>query len=292
MTVDGMMTQAGWLLAVVDPMDHVVPHPVVEFGPLVITNHLIMLLISAAIMLIMFPVVAYRYPLVPTGFRNFVETILEFIRTAVARPVLHEHTDRFMPFLWTLFFFILINNLLGMVPLDAFSELFFGRGHLFGAATAGLSVTAGLAVVSFFVIHISGMVQQFIKKREQGHALPVAAVLGFFAYWYNLVPHVPGVVGVILFPFLFVLECIGALVKPFALAIRLFANIMAGHVVVSSLVVMIPAIHSWVSLGSAIPALLGCVALSMLDVFVAFLQAYIFTFLTCMFIGAAVSPEH
>jgi F-type H+-transporting ATPase subunit a len=119
-----------------------------------------------------------------------------------------------------------------------------------------------------------------------------AAIAGFLKYWYNFVPHVPGVIGVVLFPLLFALEIIAAIIKPFALAIRLFANMMAGHVVLGSLLVMIPVIRGLADSGIAVAAVLGCAALSCLELLVAFLQAYIFTFLTCIFIGAAVSPEH
>jgi F-type H+-transporting ATPase subunit a len=197
-----------------------------------------------------------------------------------------------MPFLWCLFFFILFNNLLGMVPLDPLAVVFLGRGHIMGTATAGLSVTAGLALVAFVMIHVSGILEQVSVQRQHGRGLGGAAVLGFLKYWYNFVPHIPGAVGVVLFVPLLILELIGALVKPFALAIRLFANMMAGHVVLASLLVLAPAIRSAGDLGIAIPTVLGCAALGCLELFVAFLQAYIFVFLTSMFIGAAVSPDH
>jgi F-type H+-transporting ATPase subunit a len=108
----------------------------------------------------------------------------------------------------------------------------------------------------------------------------------------SFVPQIPGVTGIVLFPFLFLLEMIGVAVKPFALAIRLFANMMAGHIVLASLLLLIPVIKGLSEVGIAAPTIVGCAALNCLELFVAFLQAYIFTFLTCMFIGAAVSPEH
>jgi len=302
------MMPAWPLLAVADPMEHILPHAIcklVQFdfaektlGPIVITNyipltnHMLMLLISGGIMLVMFPLLARNYPLVPTGIRSAAEAGLELVRSSIARPVLHEHTDRFMPFLWSLFFFILINNLLGMVPLDALCLIILGRGHMFGTATAGLSVTAGLAICAFLVIHVSGVMQQVREQRWRGLGPGRAAIAGFLKYWYNFVPHVPGVMGLLLFPLLFTLEIIGAVIKPFALAIRLFANMMAGHVVLASLLVMIPVIHGLANSGIAVVAILGCAALSCLELLVAFIQAYIFTFLTCMFIGSAVSFEH
>ena len=286
------MTGSALLLAAGDPMEHVIPHKLFDLGPLHFTNHMLMLLVAAAIMLIVFPRLARNYPLVPSGFRNMIEAVMVFLRKEVAKPALHAHTGRFLPFIWTLFFFILINNLLGMVPLDPLAVLILGRGHLAGTATAGLSVTAGLAAVAFIMIHVSGIMEQYHVALRQGKSVGGAAFRGFFMYWYNFVPHIPGVLGAILWLPLFVLEMIGAAVKPFALAVRLFANMMAGHTVLASLLMMIPAIRHASDVGIAIPTLLGCAALGCLELFVAFLQAYIFVFLTCMFIGAAVSPEH
>ncbi len=302
------MTGVPTFLAAGDAMQHILPHEIFrvrpfEFGtwsrgPFVLTDHvpftshMLMLTIAAGVMLVFFPLIGRRYPMVPTGVYAFVDTALEFVREGVARPVLHERTDRFMPFIWTLFFFILINNLLGLVPLDAVSTLFWGRGHLFGTATAGISVTAGLALVSFIAIHVAGIVQQARHQREHGRSAPGAVLWGFLMYWYHLVPHVPGVLGVLLFPGLLLLELIGILVKPFSLAIRLFANMVAGHVVLASLLLMIPILRSIFDWELATVTILGCATFSCLEVLVALIQAYIFTFLTCLFIGAAVSPEH
>jgi F-type H+-transporting ATPase subunit a len=280
------------ILASGDPMQHVIPHTLFHIGPFAFTNQSMMLLIAAALMLIAFPLVARDYPMVPKGMRNLLETLMVFIRDQVARPSLHDHTDRFVPYLWALFFFILINNLLGLVPLDPLSIIVFDRGHMFGTATAGLSVTAGLAITSLVMVHASGMAEQYRHQRKAGRLPVAAALMGFVMYWYNFVPHLPGAIGIIMFPMLLVLELIGAAVKPFALCIRLFANMMAGHVVLASLLALAPALHTLKDVGIATPAVLGCVALSFLELFVAFLQAYIFVFLTSMFIGAAVSPEH
>jgi len=286
------MTSGHTLLVLGDAMEHVLPKRLFLIGPLPFTDQMLVMLVVGGILLVVFALDARRYPMVPTGFRMFLETGLHFVREGVARPVLKEHTDRFIPFIWTLFFFILVNNLLGLVPLNAIAGLLFGQWHLFGTATANLSVTAALAGLVFVTIHISGMTEECRHQRKYGRSWPVAVVMGFLMYWYHFVPHIPGVLGVVLFPFFLVLEIIGALIKPFALAIRLFANIMAGHILLGSLLLMLPAIRNLASGGVVVPGLLGCTALSFLELFVAFLQAYIFTFLTCLFIGAAVSPEH
>ena len=279
-------------LAAADPMQHVLPHSLFHLGPFNFTNHMLMLLIASAVMLLVFPRLARNYPLVPTGVRNLFEALMQFIRKEVAYPSLHEHTDRFMPFLWTLFFFILINNLLGMMPLDSLSVLILGKSHLFGTATAGLSVTAGLASFSFALWNIMGYLEHYQRHLRAGMSFGGAATKGLWTYLASFVPHIPGPIGVVLFVPLLGLELALSFVKPFALAIRLFANMMAGHVVLASLLILIPALRNLPDLGIAVPTIVGCAALGCLELFVAFLQAYIFTFLTCMFIGAALNPEH
>jgi F-type H+-transporting ATPase subunit a len=234
-----------------------------------------MLLVAALVMLVIFPLAARGGPLVPKGFRNFVESILVYLREQVARPSLRESTDRFMPFLWTMFFLILLSNLLGMLPIDPLVTAITGHpSHLGGTPTGSISVTAGLAVCAFFAIHVGGM-------REQG--------VGH--YWKNFVPHVP----LLLWPLMFLLELIGALVKPFALAIRLFANMIAGHIVLAVLIGFSSMLAKGVSPGgvmATLAAIAGATFISLLELFVAFLQAYIFTFLTTLFLGMAVHPEH
>src|SRR4051812_16431775 len=104
-------------LAAADPLDHVLPHRLFDVGPLHVTNQMFMALVAAGLMLLIFPPL-FRKPVsdAPRGTRNFFESILEFLRVEVFRPALKEHTDRFVPFLWTVFFFILFCNLLGQLP--------------------------------------------------------------------------------------------------------------------------------------------------------------------------------
>jgi len=281
-------------------MQHVLPHEIFRVGPFSFTNHMLMLLISSGLMLLIFPALARRSaalstgqrPTAPSGFLNFFETIMDFLRKEVVRPSLHEHTDRFLPYLWTLFFFILFNNLLGMIPLEAISSAVFGKQHLFGTATAGLSVTAGLAVISFIVFHGAGVLEQYRHAIAHDKSSGTAIATCVPAYLATMVPAIPGIIGKVLFFPMLALEFVLSFVKPFALAIRLFANMLAGHVVLASLLALAPAIRHLSDAGVALPAVLGCAALSCLELFVAFLQAYIFVFLTSMFIGAAVSPDH
>lgn len=321
-------------------LDHVKSHGlhITLFG-VELTNHMLMLLLAAVLMLITFSAMgaAAKNP-VPRGLRNFFEAILSFLRTEVFQPALGPHTDRFVPFLWTTFFFILFANVLGLVPFSAALGLVHpSLAHVGGTATGNLAVTAALALTAFLLIHLSGIWQQIriqmdpsLDPHHHGHdhmpaelhghggthgavgpeslehshlhqhpghthpekhgkAFPVAVVVGFFMYWKNFVPAVP----LFLWPLMFFLELIGALVKPFSLAVRLFANMLAGHLILGALVALVPVGAAWWLVGGiGIPVVLGSAAINLLEIFVAFLQAYIFTFLTTLFIAAAVAPEH
>ncbi|MCK4629150.1 MAG: F0F1 ATP synthase subunit A [Sedimentisphaerales bacterium] len=261
-----------YILASESPLDHVVQHSlfIIPGTEIEFSNHMLMVLVAAILMLVILPLAARRWSMVPCGLSNFFEAICVFIREEVARPVLGDNTDRFIKFLWTTFFFILFCNLLGMIPTDGIFYLISGYRleHLGGAATANIWVTGALAVIAFIMIHISGIRQQ-----------------GVWGYIRNFIPHVPWP----LMPVMYVLEIIGSLVKPFALAIRLFANMLAGHTVLGAMLGLAFMARSYTIGGVTI---LGCAAISLLELFVAFLQAYIFTYLTTMFIGAAVHPEH
>src|SRR3954468_6680257 len=149
------------LLAAADPLEHVLPHDLIRFGSLSITNQMLMAVVAAVLMLLIFPRLFRRVDTEPpTGAKNFFESILEFLRVEVIRPALKEHTDRFLPFLWTLFFFILFCNLLGQIPFGELITLFTGKeSHFGGTATGTLTTTGTLAICAFFCIHISGIMQ-------------------------------------------------------------------------------------------------------------------------------------
>jgi F-type H+-transporting ATPase subunit a len=259
-----------------DPLSHVLPHEVLRVGGYSVPNTLLMLLLAAVVMLLAFPIVARTKDRVPRGARNLFESVLQFLREQVARPALHEATDRFMPFLWTTFFLILIANLIGALPLNPLISLLTGKeAHLGGTATGDFSITIGLAVCAFVAIHVGGI-------REQG----------FVHYAKNFAPHVPWPMLLLLVP----LEIVAAFVKPFALCIRLFANMIAGHILLAVLVgfILSAGASSWLAgLGLAALAVIpGSIFVTLLEVFVAMLQAFIFTFLTALFIGQAVVFHH
>lgn len=269
------------ILAQVNPLEHVLDKAQFQHNGLwLISNNIIGLVISAVAMLLIFPAISKPYregKHVPTGTRNFFEAMLIYIREEMARPVLGDDTDRFLPFLWTLFFFILFNNLLGLLPLDVLTGWFmkpFGLHPFSGTATANIWVTGALAIVAFVVWQISGIRANGLK---------------------NYLKHFLAGAPLYMAPLMIPLEIMGMFIKPFALAIRLFANMIAGHTVLAVLLMFTTmAFGAGVAfgVGISIVVVLGAVAMMCLEVFVAFLQTYIFVFLTAMFIGQLVVHEH
>ena len=266
------------LLASENPLEHVVDHALwAPGGWYVLTNHMLMVVAAAVIMLLVFPWATKRYRAagpVPTGAHNLIEAIMLYIRNDVAKPVLGDEADRFMPFLWTLFFFILTCNLLGLLPLDALQHGVGIHHAVYGTATANIWITGTLAAFSFVLWNVSGV-------RANG--------IG------NWAKHFLGGAPVFMAPIMILVEGLGMIVKPAALAIRLMANMIAGHVLVAVLIgftVTGFGIGAAVGTGISVAVVLGTTAIMMLELFVAFLQAYIFTFLTSLFIGQLVIHEH
>lgn len=193
----------------------------------------------------------------PHGIQSFLEPIVLFVRDDIAIPNLGLHKyERYMPYLLTAFFFILINNLMGLVPFPP----------PFGAnVTGNIAITFLLAFCTFLITQISG------NK----------------TYWRHIfaTPGVP----IWLLPVMVPVEMIGIISKPFALMIRLFANILAGHIIVLSLICLI---FIFDSLAIAPVSIFFVIFMDCLELLVAFLQAYIFTLLSALFISLAVQEEH
>ncbi|MBK7630746.1 MAG: F0F1 ATP synthase subunit A [Ignavibacteriales bacterium] len=223
-----------------------------------ITRHVLFMWVGALILFIVMTRVAraYKSSMVPKGFTNFWELFIVFVRDEIASPTIGKGFEKFLPYLLTAFFFILFGNFLGLIPFSA-------------TFTSNIAVTATLAIFTFLVIQIGG-----IRSN------------GFFGYWKGLIPH-----GVPLFllPIMAVVELLGLLAKPFALAIRLFANMTAGHIVIYALISLIFVMQNVAWAGLAIPMALFIYGL---EVLVALLQAYIFTMLSSLFIGMAVHQDH
>jgi F-type H+-transporting ATPase subunit a len=207
--------------------------------------------------------------LVPTGPGNAIEAICEYLRREVAQPALQEHTDRFIKFIWTVFFFILTVNLLGLLPISGLR--LFGA-HLGGTPTANPWITGTLALITLGMVVVNGL--RLGGKQFLAHFNPGPIWLSWL-----LIP----------------IEVIGLLARIFALIVRLCANMIAGHVLLAVLLSFIfSAAAKGIAggLGVAVPVILGSVAITLLEIFVALLQAFIFTFLTTLFIGQAVVFHH
>ncbi|MEE9361838.1 MAG: F0F1 ATP synthase subunit A [Cellulophaga sp.] len=230
-----------------------------KFIDLSITKNVTGIFISIILLLLIFGVMSKSYKKnggVPRGIAGFMEPVVLFIRDEVAIPNIGEKkTPKFLPLLLTMFFFIWINNLLGLIPL------FPGGANV----TGNIAVTLVLALITFVVVNVSG------NKSYWGHVFKP--------------PGVPPLLLIIMIP----VEILGLFTKPFALMMRLFANITAGHIMILSLISLVFIFES-IAIAPASVAL--ALFVSVLELLVAALQAYIFTVLTALFIGMAVQEHH
>jgi F-type H+-transporting ATPase subunit a len=230
------------------------------------TKHLIYMLLAATLVALVFTLSARSIQAAQArgrpskGFSGAMEATALYIRQEVILPNVGHHGEGYVPYLLTLFFFILAMNILGLLPWGA-------------TATGNIAVTAALAIVAFLVIEVTGM-------RTLGPK-------GYLKTIFYLPGGLPGGVGgtflkVVLLAVMTPIELIGKLAKPFALAVRLFANMTSGHVLVLALIGLTFLFQSWaVGIGSSVLA----TGVMLLEVFVAFLQAFVFTLLTAVFIG-------
>lgn len=272
------------VLAATDPLDHVVQHTAVQVGEglwsfPIVSNHIIMQLLAAGLLVYFIPKFVQMRAggdeigrLVPRGFGNAIEMICHMLRETIFRPNLGKYTDTFAPYLWSAFFFVWTCNLLGMLPLSDW--FFFIPGHQIGGTSTGnIYITGALAASTFFMCVFNGL-------RYHG-----------FGYVRHFFIGPPGLNIVIA-----VLEMLGMLFKTTALAVRLFANMIAGHVLLAVLLSFVGgaiAALGWgpgVLVGIAVMAFQ--VGINFLELLVAFLQAFIFTVLTTVFIGLAVNIGH
>ncbi len=219
-----------------------------------ITKNVVMIIVTGILMLLIFGGLAKSFGKgpIPTGVGRFLEPIIIYIRDDIAKPNIGDPKyKKYMPFLLTIFFFIWFLNLFGLTPLGA-------------NVTGNISVTFALAILTFVITQFSG------NKN----------------YWKDIfwMPGVPWPMKIVLAP----IELLGVFIKPFALMIRLYANIMAGHVVLMSIIGLMFVFKNWI--GSGLSFFLAF-ALTLLELLVAALQAYIFTMLSALYFGFAVE-EH
>lgn len=303
-----------------NPLSHVVDHDTLEIPGLAheivlpnvfgfqISRFMVMEVIAAIlVILVIVPFARHvsRRPVTRGRLMNIFEAIILFIRDGIARPAIdgshsgHDHDDHgkhqsphghgadeggllgygpgtshvhghrgrdsdlFMPFLWTLFFFILFCNLLGMIPGGA-------------SATGNINVTATLAILTLGTVIIAGM-----------------RAMGVAGFWVSIVPKmdVPPLLKPVLWGMMFVIELMGLFIRHIVLSVRLFANMLAGHIVLAVILGFTLQATGVVTFLVTPASIIGSVAISMLELFVAFLQAYIFTFLAALFIGSAAHPH-
>ncbi|MFN0116785.1 MAG: F0F1 ATP synthase subunit A [Elusimicrobiota bacterium] len=248
---------------------HVLEHHLIDqkwgtlqLGSLAIpfSKHAFLLCSSAVLLTAVIPLLARRWQTahaasyVPSGSRGLLEIFVMFIRDQIVIPNMGHEGLKYLPYFLTLFFFILTSNLIGLIPGSA-------------TATGNISVTAALAVCTLLLMNFAGI-------REHG----------FIHHVKNFVPHgVPGWLAPLVFP----LEVIGMFAKAFALTVRLFANMIAGHIVILAFLSLIFLVGGVM----IIPSVALALAMMMLELFVCFVQAFIFTFLTSIFVGSTLHPH-
>lgn len=237
---------------------HIPQFPIVFGIDLTPTKHVVFMWLAALLVFLVFSVVASKYKksIVPKGIANFFEIFVVFVKDEIAKPTIGRGFEKFLPYLLTIFFFILFGNFLGLVP---YASTF----------TSNLGVTVTLAVITFLVTQVGGMMHN-----------------GVWGYVKGLMPHgIPWWMMPIMIP----VEFLGLFTKPFALSIRLFANMLAGHTVILALIGLIFFMGTYfvapLSIGFAL-------FIYLLEILVALIQAYIFTMLSALFIGMAVHQEH
>jgi len=284
------MIEAPLMIAASNPVSHVTDKPI--YGSWIISNVTVMLILSGIVTMLLVIPAAKRIATGKTGtledlrtrgtLANFVEAICLYLRDEVFRPILHDQTDRYISVLWTFFFFILVNNLLGLIPfLDITAVMGVNPNPvdgepigIGGTATQSIWVTGTLAAIAFLWFNGTAILKDPI---------------GF-------IKHLTAGAPVYMWPIMIPVEIIGTFVKPVALALRLFANMTGGHIIVATLLGFVVTLSTGLGgiagHGFAILPLVGTVAIYFLEVLVAFIQAYIFTFLTGLFLSQLVVHAH
>lgn len=293
-----------------NPLYHVLDKPWPGFTfrffgmPFTVLSGGIISIFIAGIALVAFIVPAARKPsYIPKGMQNILEGLVIFVRDTIARPALHEKAENYLPFLCTIFVFVLALNLTGLLPLEAISLLWWDREHRIGGTpTAIPTVGAALAMLAVLAILGNGLRRSAHRLHEHHPHLPMSAcwLASPVGWFFALAPNVPGAIGrVVLLP-MALLELVSAIAKCVALMVRLCANMLAGH--------MLLAVLSMLALMSAAPAftsaptyygipvvplcVVGSIVLTLMEILVAGIQAFIFTIMTALFLGMYAEADH
>jgi F-type H+-transporting ATPase subunit a len=300
-----------WIIASAgNPVTHAVPHPIGEEITSInvgggdipalniydgvyrffITNHLIMTLVAAITVILVFAFVSRRVRVKGGDLSSYqtrgrvsqlFEMMCSFIRDEVVRPNLHGLTDKYIYYVWTIFFFVLFANVLGLIPIGSIAYAITGdphHTHLGGTATGNLSLNIVLAMGSFIAIIYIGIKETGAKA--------------FFSHFNPIGWDDPAMLAIGI-P-LYFLEWLGLCIKCVVLAMRLFGTMMAGHLVIAAfigLVFLARESSNGLGYGVQLAVIVGGIVLTLLELFICFLQAFIFTFLTVLFISL-VATHH
>jgi F-type H+-transporting ATPase subunit a len=244
------------------PISHVVEWPTLfGSGPFAVNKVIILMWVSALIAFGVMYLGGRKQELVPTGTQNVAESAVDFIENGIVMETMGPDGLKFVPFLLTLFTFVLVCNIWGIIP------------GVQMPVNARIALPAFLAILVWAIYHVTGIVSQGPIKYFKSATIP------------------PGVPKAIL-PLVFLIELLQVLVvRPLSMAVRLFANMIAGHLLLVTFAVLCQALWEATYIGAALPFAL-LVFLSGFEILVAFLQAYIFTILAAVYIGGAMHPEH
>ncbi|HYA90492.1 MAG TPA: F0F1 ATP synthase subunit A [Thermodesulfobacteriota bacterium] len=249
-------------------MEHLQPHVIIPLKiggiDISITNAVVSIWIAGVLVFLTLTLAGRIGRLIPRGLQNLMESLVNFARQSLIQEILGEEGMKWFPFIATLFFFILFCNLLGLVP-----KMF--------TATSNINVTASLAAIVFICTQGAGIVRH-----------------GLLGYCKTFVPKgMPrGIMGKVLIGFMIIVEIISQLARPFSLAVRLFANMTAGHMVILVFISMIFMFQGIVAYFVTPVSVVMAVVMMAFEIFVSLLQAFIFAILASIYISLAVHPEH
>lgn len=249
-------------------MEHLQPHVIIplKFGgfDISITNAVISMWVACILVFLTLTLAGRVGRLIPRGLQNLMESLVNFARQSLIQEILGEEGMKWFPFIATLFFFILFCNLLGLVP-----KMF--------TVTSNINVTASLAIVVFICTQGAGIVKH-----------------GLLGYCKTFIPKgMPrGIAGIVLIGFMILVEIISQLARPFSLAVRLFANMTAGHMVILVFISMIFMFQGVITYFVTPISVVMAVVMMAFEIFVSLLQAFIFAILASIYISLAVHPEH
>lgn len=242
-------------------MHHILAHKIINLPTLwgidlSITNHILMMLITATLLIAAFVFAFRKKSLVPSGLANALESVVDYIMKDTILATMGPEGKAYAPYLLTAFFFILVSNLLGLVPFAA-------------TATGNISTTSALALMTLFIGQFAG-----IKK------------FGLIRHLKNFIPpDLP----LFIIPIMIPVEIVSLFAKHIALAIRLFANMIAGHITILVILSLIYIFKSWL----IVPfPLVMALFVGLLEILIGLIQAYVFTILSAVFIGMSISREH